>query len=249
MHSSRCGRGELGQVRAGQACCRRHWRTGSQGKSFEQVQLNSAEPVQTAAASNSCQANSRSSPHLRSQLWPIRFVPADVAHIRDDVASLTRLFFAERDGLQMQDISKSLAGLTALLKLLERPTGPLLEEHRAARRASLLAGVGGGTAAAAAGPSFLSVTESWQHWSQREAAGAAGSIAADGRQRCSSSNSWANRQQRVQRAGHGWQRSRRWQAQRGRQPEAWQGSESSGATDGVCHMAMHRCCGRGRVQH
>ncbi|WIA21715.1 hypothetical protein OEZ85_000881 [Tetradesmus obliquus] len=78
------------------------------------------------------------------------FIPADAAHIKDDVDALTRLFFAEGDGLPMQDISKTLAGLNALLKLLQRPTGPLREEHRTARRAALLAGVGGSTAAAAA---------------------------------------------------------------------------------------------------
>jgi hypothetical protein len=31
-----------------------------------------------------------------------RFIPADVAHLRDDMDALTRLFFAEGDGLQMQ---------------------------------------------------------------------------------------------------------------------------------------------------
>eukprot|EP00775_Hariotina_reticulata_P003791 gene3791-4049_t len=84
------------------------------------------------------------------------YIPADVTHLTDDLEGLRRLFFAEGDGLQMQDINATLAGLSAVLKLMGQHTGPLVEAHRAARRAALLSGGGLATdpaarAAAAAG--------------------------------------------------------------------------------------------------
>lgn len=43
-----------------------------------------------------------------------------------------------RASLCMQDVNTALVGVAALLQLMSQPTGPLLEAHRAARRAALL---------------------------------------------------------------------------------------------------------------
>ncbi|KAI8470006.1 MAG: hypothetical protein J3K34DRAFT_521690 [Monoraphidium minutum] len=76
------------------------------------------------------------------------FIPADVESLAADLASVKQLFHADGDGVPWQDIDTALAGVAALLPVMETPTPALVTRHTAARRSALL---GAGPSARGAG--------------------------------------------------------------------------------------------------